>query len=277
MPSYLFPVPPSLIVSGFTTSTAIKIQNVAHVELSDSMLGVHKVSSQTTHRVVTTPDSKKAWEAYFPEGSINPGNKQAPAGGFGFYLRGPKAFQDILKREAPEEVIMGYEVMFEDGWQWRKGGKLPGIYGGVDEFAYGCTGGRQTDRCKCFNLRLMWRENGAAELYTYLPQNEANTRAMLAVPPRSIQHADYGFSVGRGAWSFVPGKWTTVAERVKMNTIGRADGEVEVYIDGRSVLHARGLILRDPEGPNSCVQGLHFQTFFGGLSQLRSGGLGSFG
>ncbi len=127
MPSYLFPVPPSRIVYGFTTSTAIKIHHVAHVELSDSALGVHKTWSQTTHNVVTMPDGKHAWEANFPEGSINPGNKTTPPGGFGFYLRGPKAFADLLRNEAPEEVIMGYEVMFEHGWQWRKGGKLPGI------------------------------------------------------------------------------------------------------------------------------------------------------
>ena len=127
MPSYLFPVPPSRIVHGFTTSTAIKIQNVTHVDLSDSTLGVHKIWSQTAHNLVTMPDGKQAWEAYFPEGSINPGNKLTPPGGFGFYLRGPRTFHDLLTRETPEEVIMGYEVMFEAGWEWRKGGKLPGI------------------------------------------------------------------------------------------------------------------------------------------------------
>ena len=52
---------------------------------------------------------------------------------------------------------------------------------------------------------------------------------MLAVPPRSIQHPDYGFSVGRGAWRFETGKWTTVAERVRMNAVGvaKVDGLFE--------------------------------------------------
>lgn len=45
-------------------------------------------------------------------------------------------------------------------------------------------------------------------------------------------------------------------------------GEIEVYIDGRSVIRAVGLILRDSEAPTSCVQGMHFQTFFGGTFWL---------
>ena len=127
------------------------------------------------------------------------------------------------------------------------------------------------------------REHGAGELYAYVPLNDENTAALTAVP-NSHRNPDYGFSVGRGLWTFVPGKWTAVAERVKMNTVGHADGmlsqhvtpvehhslfypgEIEVYIDGQSVILAKGLVLRDTEAPESSVQGLHVQTFFGGTS-----------
>lgn len=133
------------------------------------------------------------------------------------------------------------------------------------------------------------REYGAGELYAYLPQNSSNAEEMVKVPPRSVQHADYGFSVGMRSFYFTPGRWTVVAERVKMNVLGQADGqsllsvmlrsilttrglqtlgEIEVFIDGISVIRATGLILRDPAAPDSHVQGLHFQTFFGGM--LRS-------
>ena len=122
--------------------------------------------------------------------------------------------------------------------------RLVCIDGGSGDFAYGCTGGRQTDRCKCFNLRLMWRYasllhpfqlsslspihprgDGKGELYTYLPKHPSNDASLKSIPPQSIRHPDYGFSVGRGAWTFQPGKWTAVAERVKLNTVGKADGE----------------------------------------------------
>ncbi len=67
-------------------------------------------------------------------------------------------------------------------------------------------------------------EDGLGELYTYLPQTERNTERLLLVPPKSIQHADYGFSVGRGAFSFNPGRWTRVTQRVKMNGLRNEDG-----------------------------------------------------
>ena len=78
----------------------------------------------------------------------------------------------------------------------------------------------------CFPRLLTWasRENGAGELYAYLPQNGSNTESLLAVPPRSVQHPDYGFSAGTGSFYFSPGRWIAVAQRVKMNTLGQANG-----------------------------------------------------
>ena len=69
-------------------------------------------------------DGRLAWEALYPQGSVNPGG--AIKGGFGLYLAGPKAFANALKEHA-REVVIGYEVFFETGFQWAKGGKLPGV------------------------------------------------------------------------------------------------------------------------------------------------------
>ncbi|KAL7277514.1 hypothetical protein ACG7TL_008435 [Trametes sanguinea] len=268
----MFPVPPSRISLGFTTSTLPDLPQVAVVPLLDKELGVHKITLATTHRLVQPPipvnddESQLAWEAVFPSGSINPGNKSAPPGGFGFYLRGPAAFAQALQDSSVnQEVVMGYDVLFQEDFHFQKGGKLPGIYGGVGQSAYGCTGGRQHDRCKCFNLRLMWRDSGVGELYAYVPQDARNSERLKEIPPRSIQHPDYGFSVGRGAWQFEPGRWIRVMERVKLNDVGQENGrEIEVFIDGKSVILASGLVLRTEEGREAHVQGLHFQTFFGG-------------
>ncbi|PIL32927.1 hypothetical protein GSI_05045 [Ganoderma sinense ZZ0214-1] len=229
------------ILTGFTTYPSSDDPILTLVTLADKELGVHRVTSSTTHKLVIPPvavpggdATTQAWEAVFPEGSINPGNKTSPHGGFGFYLRGPIHFADALKElERHAEVVFGYSVLFEEGFEFVKGGKLPGIY-------------------------------GVGELYAYLPQTDRNTERLLLVPPQSIQHPDYGFSVGRGAFSFTPGQWTRVTQRVKMNSFGKQDGEIEVYINGQSVLCASGLELRTNEGPDGRVQGLHMQTFFGG-------------
>lgn len=115
------------------------------------------------------------------------------------------------------------------------------IVGGEGNSAYGCSGGRKEDRCRCFSLRLMWRlvelvsdatglttrncrADGKGEVYVYMPSNEANTKALLAVPPKSYGNFDYGFSVGRGCFNFTRGAWITVAERVRLNDPGVDNG-----------------------------------------------------
>ena len=130
----LFQVPASRVLLGFTTSNLVASPNISVVPLSDKALGVHKVTHSTTHNLVQPPvpvnddPSQLAWEAVFSEGSINPGNKTAPPGGFGFYLRGPPAFAEALGDPAINgEVVMGYDVLFEEGFHFQKGGKLPGI------------------------------------------------------------------------------------------------------------------------------------------------------
>lgn len=132
----LFPIPHALSVkTGFTTSVSART-TTPHVELlalSDEVLGAHRISNRTTHHLVVPPsadeDHSQAWEAFFPEGCINPGNKVAPLGGFGFFLSGPQTFAAELGEASTTHTLFSYEVLFESGWEWRKGGKLPGICG----------------------------------------------------------------------------------------------------------------------------------------------------
>lgn len=131
--SHLFPS--ATFSLAFTTADltdAGNEQQISQVELSDPALGVHKTSSRHPHNVVippppstssSIPPPQNAWEAVYPKGSINPSG--AIFGGFGFYLSGPPDFAKRL--ESANEVVMSYRVMFEDGWEWVKGGKIPGI------------------------------------------------------------------------------------------------------------------------------------------------------
>lgn len=267
IPDPLFPLQDFAL--GFTTCTsAPALPNLKTVSLSpDAALCVHKNTKDLTHNIVhppdpirpsTHPEPRLAWEACYPKGSCSP--KTEIPGGLRFYLNGPKEFSSALEKGA-QEAVFSYRVMFAKDWEWVKGGKLPGAYGGIGDLAYRCSGGRQTDRCKCFNLRLMWRKKGLGELYVYAPLNETNKKALLSVP-NSKMNSDYGVSVGLGAWTFEPGVWGTVAERVKLNTVGDANGEIQLWINGVPVIHVKGLILREESA--SHIKGMHFQTFFGG-------------
>ncbi|TDL19278.1 hypothetical protein BD410DRAFT_830416 [Rickenella mellea] len=244
--------------SGFTTASGVSANGVTPVALSDSVLNVIKATSGLTHNVVSQ-NGKTAWEAVYPKGSYNPSG--TPKGGFGFYLGGSDKFQTAVQGGA-KQVIFGYSVMFQKGFQWNMGGKLPGGFGGIGDSAFGCSGGRQTDREECFDLRLMWRSNGKGELYDYLPLTSTNAKALSTVGPETILNSDYGYSVSRGSWTFPAGQWVTVAERIKMSDPHKANGEVQIWINGNSVINVKGLEFRNTT--DSVIQGMHFQIFFGG-------------
>ncbi|KAG6855726.1 hypothetical protein H0H87_011600 [Tephrocybe sp. NHM501043] len=266
-------IPLSEFQHAFTTSKHhTHHEFIQHVDLADKPLGVHKVSSRTTHRLVKPPfpthtpvngqaAPHEAWEAFYPKGSINPAGENP--GGFGFYLTGPKEFAEKLAQGA-KEVVFGYRMMLEPGWEWVKGGKLPGVYGGIGDLAYGCTGGRQENRSQCFDLRPMWRPNSEGELYTYLPLTAANSSVLLQVPPVSKKNNDYGFSVGRGAFhlNVAVGCWVSLTFRVKLNAHNHNDGEIQVWVDGKSVIDINNIAVCEAE--DAKIKGMHFQTFFGG-------------
>lgn len=111
----------------------------------------------------------------------------------------------------------------------------------------------------------MWRPAGAGEFYTYLPpytiERFAANKKQCDVP-NSDCNPTYGASIARGSFHFKPGQWVTVSERVKLNTPGGEDGELELFVNGVSVINVSGLILRD--GDAGKMRGLFMQSFFGG-------------
>lgn len=136
--------------------------------------------------------------------------------------------------------------------------------GDSDDEATGCSGGRRSDAC--FSARLMWRTDGAGEFYTYLPPHDepqfAANAVQCDVAPYSECNPAFGASVGRGAFYFTPGRWVVVSERVRLNDVGQANGELELFVEGISVIRVAGLILR-ARGEGK-VRGIQMQTFFGG-------------
>ncbi|KZW03325.1 hypothetical protein EXIGLDRAFT_246412 [Exidia glandulosa HHB12029] len=259
-PAHFFPVP---FKKAFTTlpkdQTVPQESDVVRIELSDDALAVQKVTGGTSHDVVPAPgdapEGTLAYQSNYPKGSYNPSG--TPRGGFGFYIGDPEGF----KFEDASHLLASYAVYFQPGFQFNKGGKLPGPYGGSDaDTSFRCSGGRQEDRDKCFDLRLMFRKDGMGEVYAYLPEVDSND--VLLDIPGSVKDTTYGFSIARGAFTFPTGEWTVVAERVKLNTVGSADGEIELFVNGESKIKAEGLVIRQHN--ETTFRGYHFQTFFGG-------------
>jgi hypothetical protein len=146
----------------------------------------------------------------------------------------------VRRGGATDALNLRYYVRFPPGFDFVKGGKLPGLFGGS------VTNDREIpDGTNGFSTRYMWRRAGAGEVYAYLPTS-----------------VEQGTSLGRGFWTWTPGRWICVEQRVRLNTPGRPDGTVTVWVDGERVYEATGLVFRTTADLK--IDGLYFSTFFGG-------------
>lgn len=176
--------------------------------------------------------------AHYKKGSYDPGSAQkglAPLGGLQFTSR-----LSSVGVQSADRFVLSYAVKFREGFDFRRGGKLPGLYGGIPR-----SGGKIPSGSDGFSTRIVWQSLGKGALYAYLPSS-----------------VTYGTILGSGSWFFRPGRWMDVAHAVRLNTPGISDGEVAVWIDGSLVFKNCELRFRDVDSLK--IDGVFFSTFFGG-------------
>ncbi|GAA6056485.1 hypothetical protein JCM3770_007025 [Rhodotorula araucariae] len=174
-------------------------------------------------------DSGPALQVTYPAGSRNP--SYSPVGGMGFYT-------SKIDVSQATNVSFSYSVFFEDGFNFVKGGKLPGLYGGKSA----CSGGSSAENC--FSARLMFRTGGMGELYLYAPR-EKQVDALCELGPLSYCNSVYGMSIGRGSWTFKTGEWTNIRQDIWLNTPGVADGGFNIWINDKLVLSSSQVYYRN--------------------------------
>lgn len=89
--------------------------------LNDDTLRPHTVAEGTQHTYVQY-GGYTALRSHYPAGSWRPGS-DGPRGGISFYAPGPES----VDLTTAQEATFGYSVMFPDGFDFVKGGKLPGL------------------------------------------------------------------------------------------------------------------------------------------------------
>ena len=173
-------------------------------------------------------------EVAFPKGSANPSNDTLPRGGAGFYATA--GFEPGMTA-----ACLRYQVYFPADFDFVKGGKLPGLYGG--DAPSGC---KDEADLKGFSVRYMWRKKGAGTVYLYAPGKGERC----------------GELVGLGRWHFFPGGWHTLEQEVILNAPGKADGVLRMWLNGWPVLDRREVTYRTAD--DIFIDGIMFSTFFGG-------------
>lgn len=124
-----------------------------------------------------------------------------------------------------ETAFFQYQLMFEENFDWSKGGKLPGLTTYPDT-PTGCIDNSDFDGN---SVRYMWRENGQLFLYLYYPEKKERCGDYYTMSP---------------PFYFAPGTWYTLTQEVYLNNIGLSDGYIKVWIDGVLSLSLSNLVLR---------------------------------
>jgi hypothetical protein len=172
---------------------------------------------------------------FVPRGAIDPGTMQKrglPRGGAGFKSG---VFANGVNR-----AILSYQVRFPVGFDFVRGGKLPGIYGGK-----GNSGGKIPDGTDGFSFRLMWGKGGRGNVYAYLPSS-----------------VKYGSGLFVHKFNFQTGRWHQIMQEVVLNTLGQADGVLRMWVDGQSLGEEKGILIRTVDSLR--INGMFFDVFFGG-------------
>ena len=170
--------------------------------------------------------------------------------------------------EGYEEAYLSYRVKFADGFDFVRGGKLPGLAGGSAP-----SGSAPADGVRGWSGRLMWRtdfrgvtgepEQRTSGLISYakhvksgLEMDGRQEDEVFVVEPDGIQS------------EIVSDRWYAIRQRVVMNTPGQRDGILQVWLDGRLVLDQNDIQWRDT--PDLQIDRLFFSTFFGGGEAWKS-------
>jgi hypothetical protein len=158
-------------------------------------------------------------------------------------IGGPNGHTPRLRLKPGKEYIFEYKLRFDTGFDFSRGGKIPGLAG-----ASAPTGCVNTDGSG-FSARNMWRQNGAFIGYVY-DNNQSSA-------------CGTGLSTG---FNFSVGRWYDMKQRVKLNTGRNGNGILELWVDGKMVLSRSNLAYMN-ESPTARIDVVLFHSFFGGSTQ----------
>jgi hypothetical protein len=143
------------------------------------------------------------------------------------------------------EYTLEYEIRFDSGFPWSKGGKVAGISGGK-----GYTGGegalaRTGDG---WSVRMMWREDGRIIPYVYHYE----------------MTGDFGDTFGDTLGYFTDTKPYKIKYYVKLNTGSDKNGILRIWMDDVQIYNKEDLIYRTDD---SKIDTCHVSIFAGGSTE----------
>lgn len=153
------------------------------------------------------------------------------------------------------QALMAFEVYFEPGWDFSKGGKIGGFHIGNGV----ASGYRHSDTGS--SHRIMWQRGGGAISYIYPPSNLAQVDPKLDPEGHGIGYFADLFPAG----TLKVGQWNSIEIGVKINSFTNGkpnpDGVAVLTINGKTGVKRD---IRWSRSPNLVISSFIFGTFFGG-------------
>lgn len=182
--------------------------------------------------IVESAGHGRALRVLYPKGGVGPGQT------------GGQWMADLPPRDTYE---LEYRVRFGADFDWVQGGKMPGLGGGTAP-----TGGHFD--ADGFTSRYMWREGGRLVVYLYWAGQGSASKST---------GRQYGVDLDCGV-TMERDRDYLLRQRVTLNTPGKADGVLEVWVNGAPALRRGDLLFRDAPGKGWQIDRFFFSTFHGG-------------
>ena len=169
------------------------------------------------------------------------------------HKKGSHLGNDGFKPQIPvtpsKKATLQYDVSFDEGFDFNKGGKMPGLGGGT------ANRGGTTPDGHGFSARFMFRSGGHLTAYVY--------------DMDKAQH--YGTNIDTGI-TFIPGHKYTIKQHIELNSGLNHDGVLQVYVTDRSVPNSKPKLCIDRhdmkfvngDDPKNNVDVLMFHSYYGG-------------
>ena len=164
--------------------------------------------------------------------------------------------------ESYEEATLSYRVRFAPGFDFVRGGKLPGLAGGTAP-----TGSTQATGFNGWAGRLMWRTNfngtsGQPQQLTSGGITYAKHTTSGFSGDGRQEDRNFFFNPDGNQTVFVADRWYQITQRIVMNTPGEFDGIQQVWVDGVMVINEQNIRYRLDD--SFAIDQMYFSTFYGG-------------
>jgi hypothetical protein len=168
--------------------------------------------------------------------------------------------------EKYDEIYVSYDIMFMPGFEFQRGGKIPGVAGGSISSNLDKPTGYDG-----FIAYLMFKGNRPV-FYIYYPDANIPQYGATWGWGETYSSSDFSpsqtqFDYASGSVSFETGVWHNLTYRVVLNTVkpsggGNYDGILEAWFDGKLVMEISHILFRHTTDLK--IEKLTMQAFFGG-------------